>query len=70
MIEIKVQYKIWNTVKHIVSKKGLFVIWYKYIESQWIQYIVIDNEQKELYAIPYELEQITEEYNIWFIFNK
>lgn len=69
MIKIKVQYKIWDTIKHIVSKKDLFVIWYKYIESQWIQYIVIDDEQKELYAIPYEVEQTREEYNIWFIYN-
>lgn len=68
-LEIKVAYSIWDRVRHIVSKKELLVVWYKYIESQWIQYIVIDDMQKELYAIPYELEWKIQENNvIWFIY--
>ncbi len=68
-LEIKVAYSIWDRVGHIVSKKELLVVWYKYIESQWIQYIVIDDMQKELYAIPYELEWKIQENNvIWFIY--
>lgn len=64
---IKVKHKIGDTVIHKVSKKAFLVIWYKYTESLWIEYIIIWDDEKTVYAIWFELEW-EDKNNLWFIY--
>ncbi len=43
---VKVKHKIWDTVVHKVSKKAFLVIWYKYTESLWVEYIITWDDEK------------------------
>lgn len=49
MIEIKVQYKIWDTVKHIVSKKDLYTHCIKTIRTHDLMQEVYYTVENELY---------------------
>lgn len=66
MMNIVAKHKIGDMVIHKVSKKEHLVIWYSYVESRWLSYIIIWDDQKELYAIWFELEDKNDEYALWF----
>lgn len=69
MLTINVDHNIWDIVTHKVSKKESLVIWYEYVEWYWIRYVIIWDDEKQTYALWYELCCKQEWLNIWFIYN-
>ena len=68
MLQIPVQYKIWDKPLHKTSGLSMLVIGYEYRESQWLSYICLWQDGKPTYCIPYELEPLAETPTIGFIY--
>ena len=68
MLQIPVQYNIWDKPLHKTSGLSMLVIWYEYRESQGLSYICIGQDWKPTYCIPYELESPPPETFIWFLY--
>lgn len=65
MLKIKVTHKIWDIVQSSFDDKKYKVIWYNYIESQWIKYACMQDKEELTYKCDIELKKWKES-SIWF----
>jgi len=69
-MKINVKYKIWDVVNRSFWEWEYKVIWYNYIETQWLKYICLQKDKQDfLYFSEIELKWKEKKTLIWFVYN-